>query len=351
MVKSFSPSSTFEGVDSTVTISVSNWSAQDLTNVSVSDNLPVGSLGQQLQVAATPNPSNSCGGGTIIATPGASSFSMSGGTVPARGAGGSDPNAGACTITVNVVGTAGSYNNSASGTADSAPADGGSVNSVSATSNTSTLTYASSLSAAKTFNPTSVTSGGTSTVIVRFSNFSSGTLTGLGVDDPLPAGMVLSASPNAYTTCSGSSSITATPGASSITMSNAEILGSSNCDLVFDVVATGSSSWTNTIPTGNITADGGIINVNPVSATLGILPSQNILVSQSTSPATLNFPGDVSRLTLTITNGANAVSDLALTDFFTIHDSERSVRVQRQCNVGANWWHNKLRSNRLDYDS
>lgn len=317
MVKSFSPSSTFEGVDSTVTISVSNWSAQDLTNVSVTDNLPVGSLGQQLQVAATPNASTSCGAGTITATPGANTFSMSGGTVPARGAGGSSASAGACTITVNVVGAAGSYNNSASGTADSTPADGSAVTSVSATSNTSTLTYASALSAAKSFNPTSVTSGGTSTAIIRFSNASPGTLSGLGVNDPLPSGMVLAPTPNAYTTCGGTPSITATAGASSIVMTGADLLGSSNCDLVFDVVATGSSAWTNTIPTGNITANGGIINVNPVSATLGILPGQNILVSEATSPATLNNPGDVSRLTLTITNGSNPVSNLSLTDFFT----------------------------------
>ncbi len=315
IVNSFAPSSTFEGTDSLLTITVSNWSAQALANLSLSDALPIGSLGQQLFVASTPAATSTCGG-IITANPGDTSVTLTGGSVPARASSGLG-SSGSCVLQFRVVGAAGVYSNTVSGTADATPANGGPAVGVAATSNAASLTYASALSASKSFTPTSIFSGGISTVIIRFANAGTGALTGVAVTDPFPAGMTLAATPNAYTTCAGSPVITGAGGASSISMSGATVAGGGTCDLVFDVTATGGAPWVNTVPTGNLTADGGVINVNSFSATLGLLPSQSILVSEFTSPSTLSFPGEISRLTIEITNGANAVSDLTLTDFFT----------------------------------
>jgi hypothetical protein len=86
---------------------------------------------------------------------------------------------------------------------------------------------------------------------------------------------------------------------------------------VFDVEATGSANWVNTIPAGNITADGGISNTTPVAATLTYNAPTSLTLTNSTNPSTLTFPGQVSQLTITITNGTQAVTGLALTDYFT----------------------------------
>lgn len=315
LVKNFSPSSTSEGTESVVTVTVSNWSAQPLTNVTLTDNLPVGSLGQQLVLANTPAATSTCGTPTITANPGGTSVTMTGGTVTGRASSGTGT-PGSCVVEFRVVGAAGSYDNVASSTADATPANGGPATGVTATSNTATLTYASALSAAKQFVPTDIFDGGTSRVIIRLSNSGGAALTGLSVTDPLPAGMVLAPSPNAYSTCAGSPAFTATPGASTLTMSGATVAASGSCDVIFDVTATGGP-WTNTVPTGNVTADGGIINVNPFSASLGLLPAQSLLVSETTNPSTLSFPGEVSRLTIDITNGANSVTGLGLINYFT----------------------------------
>ena len=316
IVNSFSPSSTFEGTDSVLTVTLSNWSAQDLANLSLTGNLPVGSLGQQLFVANTPAATSTCSGATITANPGDTSVTLTGGTVPARTLSGLG-STGSCILQFRVVGAAGVYGNTITGTADATPANGGPAVSVGATSNAASLTYASALSASKSFTPNSIFSGGVATTIIRFENAGAAPLTGVSVIDPFPAGMTLAATPNAYTTCAGTPVITGAGGDSAITLSGATVAPGGTCDLVFDVTATGSAPWVNTVPTGNLMADGGVINVNPFSATLGVLPSQNILVSEFTSPSTLSFPGEISRLTIEVTNGSNPVTGLSLTDFFT----------------------------------
>ena len=316
MVNSFSPSSTFEGTDSLLTITFSNWTAQALANLSFTHTLPVGSLGGQLFLASTPAATSTCSGAVITANPGDTSISLSGAAVPARASSGLG-SSGSCLLQFRVVGAAGVYSNTINATADATPANGGPAVGVAAASNAASLTYTSALSASKLFNPTAIFSGGEAQAIIRFANSGTGALTGVAVTDNLPAGMTLTAAPNAYTTCAGPTSITAVGGAGSIDLSGATVAAGGTCDLVFDVTATGGAPWTNTISTGGVTADGGVINVNPFSATLGLLPAQSLLVSEFTSPSTLSFPGEVSRLTIDITNGSNPVSNLSLTDFFT----------------------------------
>ena len=306
-----------EGTVSTLKITLSNNSANGLTNVSLSDTLSVSGSGQ-LRIASPANAATTCGDSPVItAAAGSSSVSLNGASVPARASNGTGA-AGSCFIQVDVVGPAGSYPNTATVAGTETYADGTTHSVGPVTSSTATLTYTSALSATKGFNPATVSSGGKSTVTVRLFNSGAAALSGVAVTDPLPTGMAIATPPNAYTTCAGSTSITATAGASSATLSGASIAGSGNCDFVFDVVATGTSNWVNTIPIGNITASGGVANQTAVSGTLLYSAPSNPSIIKATNPSTLTFPGQISVLTITVTAGTQAVTNLGLTDYFTV---------------------------------
>lgn len=321
--KSFSPSGALsEGTIRRLTIVLSNLSANSLTSVALNDTLQAAQAGTgQLRIATPANAATTCGGSPVItAVANSTSLAMNGATIPARASNGTGA-AGSCVVQVDVVGPAGIYNNVATGIAGNGTYADGTTHTVGPlNSNTATITYNSTLSASKSFVPTGVSSGGTSTVTVRLSNSGAVALTNVAVTDPLPSGMVLATPVTAYTTCAGSTAITAVGGASSISLTGAAIAGSGSCDLVFEVRATGGANWTNTIPVNNITADGGVSNQTAVSATLTNTPGTGLTVAKATDPSTLTFPGEVSRLTITIRNDdvSQAVSGLRLTDYFTI---------------------------------
>lgn len=309
-----------EGTIVRMAITLSNLSVNPLTNVNIADTLPIAVAGtEQLKIANPSNAATTCGG-AITAVAGTSSVSLNGGTVPARAASGGVPGtgaAGSCTLLVDVVGAAGTYNNTATVTATHTYADN-TTQTVNVTSNpVATVTFASALSAIKSFTPATVSSGGKSTVRVRLTNTGAIAQTNVAVTDPLPTGMVLASPPNAYSTCAGGTSITAVAGAGTASLSGAAIAGNGDCDFIFDVVATGAANWVNTIPIGNITADGGVRNQSPVTATLLFQAPTNLTVAKATMPSTLTFPGQTSQLTITINNGSTAVTGLRLTDHFT----------------------------------
>jgi len=305
-----------EGTIATLTFNLSNITANPLTNVSLSDTFPTDGSGQ-LRVATPANASSTCGAPTITAVPGSTSVAMNGATVPARADNGTGA-AGSCLLTVDVIGPAGVYPNTATVSGNQTSANNVTTAFLPFDSNTATLTYLSVLDANKAFSPAAISSGGQSTVRVTLSNASALQLDNVSFTDNLPAGMLLADPVNAYTTCDGSTSFTsATAGSNTITFNGATVAGNSACDVLFDVVATGASSWTNTLAVGDITADNGIQNTAPVSANLTLLSSTDITVGKTSTPSTLTFPGQTSVLTVTITNGSTAVSNLSLTDYFT----------------------------------
>lgn len=305
-----------EGTIAKLSITLSNISANPLTNVSLTDTFPIDGTGQ-LQVASPANASTTCGG-SVTAVAGTSSLALNGATVPARSSNGTGSN-GSCVINVDVIGPAGTYNNIASLAATQTYANGSTAVINAVNSNTARLVYLSSLAATKSFIPATVATGGRSRVTIRLSNSGAVALTNVVVTDPLPAGMVLAAPVNASTSCAGSPVFTsATAGASTITMNGASIAGLASCDVLFDIVATGGSNWINTIPSGNITANGGVRNVAAITATLTNQPATSISVSKATSPSTLTFPGETSQLTITFTNGNTDISNMSVTDYFTV---------------------------------
>ncbi len=306
-----------DGAVRQVRVTLSNWSANPLTSVSVSDSLPTASGGGIMRIAPTPNASTTCGGSpTITATANSTSFTLNNATVPARTSGGTGA-AGTCMVTVDVVATPGSYTNTAT-VAGTETYGNGTTHAVGPVSASASIVYLSSLTATKSFSPTSVVSGGTSTVRVRLTNAGTASMTSVAVTDPLPSGMVLANPVSATSTCAGSPVFSGAVGSSSITMTGASLAAGGTCDMLFDVTATGASQWVNTIPVGNITAAGGISNRTAVAGTLSNSGGSSVTISKATNPSTLAFPGQVSQLTITLTAGIVGVTDMSFTDYFTV---------------------------------
>ena len=314
--KSFSSSGSLnEGSISRMTITLNNFSANPLTSVSISDTLPSAGASAQMQIASPANASSTCGG-TITVVAGGTSIALNNASVPGRANKGAG-SAGSCNLQVDVVGPAGNYTNTATAAGTETYANGN-THAVGPISDNATLIYNSILSASKGFNPDTVASGGRSTVTVRLANSGTVALANVSVTDPLPTGMVVASPANAFTTCSGAASITANSGDSSVAMTGATIAGTDSCDLKFDVIASGTVNWVNTIPAGGILAtDTGVTNQSAVSGTLTFNAGSGLTIVKDTNPSTLAFPGQASRLTITINNGTQAVTNLSLNDFFT----------------------------------
>ncbi len=131
---------------------------------------------------------------------------------------------------------------------------------------------------------------------------------GLDFTDNLPAGMEVSATPNASTTCTGGT-VTATAGSSVVSYTGGTVASSSVCTVAVDVTPTSTGVLVNT--SGDLTSDFGNSGTANDTLTVGSSP----LFSKSFSPDNLNNTL-MSTLTFTIDNTANSVdaTGLAFTD-------------------------------------
>lgn len=308
VTKSFSPTTIAQGGLSTLTIAIYNRTVNPLTGVSLTDNLPVG-----LTLAANPAATLTCSDGSSVGTlhafPGSEQVALTGATVPARPAASEQAS---CTITVKVTGTVvGPYTNTihiadfSNNQGVTIPAD------VSAG-----LTINTGLGATKSFSPTSVTSGGTARVTLTINNTSNGQLTNVSVNDStFSAGLNVANPANAATSCAGSPTIVANPGASSAQLFGATISAGGSCQMSFDVVTSGAGGWSNTVPTGNITSAEGLSSTADVTASLSAVPAQ-ININKSFNPVIVTG-GVPSTLTLTLTNPSSApLHGIGFTDVF-----------------------------------
>ncbi len=306
-----------EGTVVTMRIRLRNYSDAPLTGVTVADTLlPSGSA--QLRIANPANASTTCGG-TLTAAAGSTSIALNGATVPAR-ANATSNQPGMCELQVDVVGPAATHKNTAQVTANQSLAGGGAPKALAVNTNEAQLVYDGALEAAKSFEPQQITADGKATVRIRLTNKdTSAPIAGIAVTDPLaPAKLKLADPPKVYSTCAGAPTYTGAAGATSVGMQGATLPPGGSCDFLFDVVNDGSASgnWVNTIPVGNIKADGGVQNQTPVSATLARVAAQVPTISKDMTPAAVS-PGQAARLKITITNGTQALTGLALTDWFT----------------------------------
>ncbi len=273
----------------TITNPIANVSS--LTGVAFSDSFPAGLL------ISTPNGlTGSCGGGTITATAGVGSLSLTGATIAASGS---------CTFGVNVVGISAGAQANTTGTVSSNETGAG------ATSNTATVTVLGPPTITKSFGAASVALNGSTTLTFTVSNTNTGTsLTGVAFTDTFPSGLVV-ATPNGLSGTCGGGTITATAASASVSLSAATLAASSSCNFTVNVTGTTAGAQSNT--TGAVTSTNGGTG-GTASANLAVVAPPSI--SKAFGAATIALNGTTS-LTFTVTNpAANSVAEagVAFTD-------------------------------------
>ncbi|HEC24234.1 MAG TPA: DUF11 domain-containing protein, partial [Chloroflexi bacterium] len=235
----------------TMTLTINNPNTNtNLTGVSVTDNLPAG-----LEVASPPNVVGNCNGGTVTATAGSRTVSLTGGSLLAGNS---------CSIQVDVVPTAeGVYENETGQVTSTESGPDGTAS--------ATLIAANDLAVHKEFNPQSITAGGTSTLTITI--FYPGPLanvTNVSVDDTLPNGVTV-VNPGVTTgVCNGG---TLTTTATTISLTGGSLAQGGYCS--FDVPVTSSRPGTYPNTTGPVSSNetGQTTPSNTATLTVESLPA------------------------------------------------------------------------------
>ena len=275
----------------TFTIANPNEDGFESTGIQFTDSLPSG------LVVATPNGlSGSCGGGTITATAGGSSVSLSGAVLEDQSS---------CTFSVNVKGTTAGSKVNVTGAVSSLEGGTG-------LTATATLIVVAPPTIAKAFGAASIPLNGTTTLTFTLTNPAINTVPtemGVAFSDTFPAGLQVAASPGLTNTCNGTA--TATAGATVVSLTGGSIVVSGSCTVSVTVTGTTSGAHTNT--TGTVSSTNGGTGL---TATAGLAVALPPTISKAFGAGSIPLNGTTS-LTFTLTNpAANAVSlaGVAFTD-------------------------------------
>ncbi len=294
MNKSFSPISITAGGVSRLNVTIYNPNAFQLIDASWTDDL----IGIQpgLAIASPVGLTNSCGG-SVTAVAGSTSFSLSGGTVPAQL--GIAP--GSCTVSINVTATAaGNLINTIPAGALTSTGEGANITNTSPASATLNVAGIPIPSISKSFSPSTIWTGGTSQLSIVIRNNDPGTaLTQVSLTDNLPTDVFLanSVSPT-LTGCGASGTLTAVSGGTSVSLNNGTIAPSSTCTITVNVTSNVQGAYTNRIPANSLQTQQGLTNGTAATARLS---AQEIGVAKRFSPSTFSV-GGTTTLIITLQN-------------------------------------------------
>jgi uncharacterized repeat protein (TIGR01451 family) len=286
-----------------LSISISNPNSVAITGAAFADNYPVVPNNNLVNS----NPTNAgftaasiSGGctGTITATNGQRSLSLTGGTIPANTT---------CTITVDVLSSSNAQPTYVNTTGPITTTNAGT-----GTAASDSLVVVNGPTVSKSFTPASIPVGGTSQLTVNLSTTAGGAGTAaVAITDTYPAGIANAAgSPIVSNSCGGT--LTAVPGGGSVSLSGGAIPPNSSCSFVINVTAASAGVYTNTIPAGAIASSSG---PNPLgdsaNLTVLVLPT----VAKAFSPTSI-LAGAISTLTITLNNANAGIATLSsnLTD-------------------------------------
>jgi LPXTG-site transpeptidase (sortase) family protein len=260
LVKGFDPLTVFGGAASTMSIQLINPGTVALTGIAFTDNMPSG------MILANPLNFNvgTCGG-TLSGVPGTSSFSFSGGSLPASGT---------CTLTLSATMTVnGNLTNiipanavtTLNGASNPDPAE-------------ASLTNLPGASVSKYFSSNPMVVGSYSLLTITIQNTGNVSLSGMGLKDTLPgtlpSGLVIAnpPAPAPVNNCGGA--LTAAAGTQIIELTNGSLVASSACSIVVSVTSSQLGSYQNTIPAGTLSSDQGATNHAVATDTL-VVTSNN----------------------------------------------------------------------------
>ncbi len=287
--KSFSPGAVNVNASgaSTLSFTITNPNlSQALNGVAFNDSLPSG------LVVATPNGlSGNCGGGTITATAGSSTISLSGATMAENSS---------CAFSVNVTGTSyGRKNNTTSVTST----NGG-------TGNTTydTLKVYSPPGISKAFSPATIPAGSYSTMTFTLTNPNpSDLLSGVGFSDTYPTNLINYTPLSTSNSCGGT--LSALAGSNSISLLNGNLAANGTCTVTVYVTSTIASTYNNT--SGAVySIEGGTGGTASASLTVLIPPT----ISKAFAVSNIASGGNTS---LTVTIGNSNASAITLTSVLT----------------------------------
>jgi uncharacterized repeat protein (TIGR01451 family) len=281
LTKAFSPASVTAGQPSVLTFTITNSSGNPTqSGIVFTDTLPAG-----LIVATPPGVSNTCGG-TVTATAGSGSISLSGGAMSSG-----TPS---CTLSVNVTSnTASNYTNGAANVSGTTNLTNG------VTNQTLTVVTPATLTLTKAFTASTVSTIQTVAAIFVLTNSSGNPAqSGLDFTDTLPAGLVVATPPNVSNTCNGT--VTATAGSGSISLSGGSMSnGTASCTISVDVTPSGLGTYTN--DSSNISGTNNMTNGVTSQTTTIVNPPT---LTKAFSPTTISV-GQPSTLTFTVTNSSS----------------------------------------------
>lgn len=302
--KSFSPSTSVQGGQSTLTITLSNTANTQATITSFTDDLTT--MGSGFTVASSPAASTTCSGGTVNATAGSTVITMNSGTIPAQGS---------CTITVpvqvainapinkrkNTIAINGLKTNLGNNTAIA----------------TAELNVKPALSLSKSFSPATVPVGGVTRLTITVTrNSGAPAFTGINLTDNLPAGHKISSAPNLTNSCNGT--VSAPTNSTQITLSGGTLPTVGSCSISVNVqVPNTTGSDENIIPKNSVITDQGASNTSDAKATVTRINSF-VSLNKSFSPISINYGGTSTLNILILNNNANAIklTGVALVDEF-----------------------------------
>jgi uncharacterized repeat protein (TIGR01451 family) len=167
----------------------------------------------------------------------------------------------------------------------------------------------------KTFTPSVIDAGGTSLLVITFTNTHRLVTATFGAAfvDAYPAGLTNAATPAAATSCTGPVP-PAAEGDTQITVAaGTQVAPNGSCSVSVVVTSSTSPQLPNTIPAGSLTTN---VGANPVlvTAPLTVNASANLAITKTTNNATPNAGGTFTYTIVIGNSGPSPVTDATWTD-------------------------------------
>jgi uncharacterized repeat protein (TIGR01451 family) len=288
IAKAFNPTTIPLNGTTALTFTVTNPAANTVaeTGVAFTDTLPAGLL------VATPNGLTNACNGTVTATAGSTSISLTGGSIAANSA---------CTVVVNVIGAASGQYTNTSGAVSST--NGGTGNTA-----TANLTVASPPAITKAFGVATIPLNGTTSLTFNITNPNAGVaLTGVAFTDNLPAGVVVGTPNNLTSSCAGP--VTAVSGSGQVSLAGGNLATSAACVVSVSIQGTTAGVKNNSVQVTS--TEGGTGNISNASITVVGAP----VIIKAFGAASVPLNGSTS-LSFTIQNNntTQSLSGVAFSD-------------------------------------